>query len=226
MTMTGKRAFRRAALVGAALALASGGGVAAKAEQKHAHVHGAAKLNVAIEAGEIWLEIEAPAADIVGFEHIPETEADHAAVEAAAALLQDGESLYAFPEPAGCRQVEAEVASALMESGEGEGHDHAKADHDHAKAEHAHEKHDHGHAKAGHDHDKTALDHDEADHDHGHADFVARHRFRCEDPGQLVSVDLRLFEHFKSLEDVDATVISPTGQKAAELTPDRARLKF
>jgi len=59
-------------------------GPAASAEREHgAHEHGVGQLSLAVEGNTVEIEITAPGADIVGFEHAAETEADRAALTAA-----------------------------------------------------------------------------------------------------------------------------------------------
>ncbi|MCP5231116.1 MAG: DUF2796 domain-containing protein [Zoogloeaceae bacterium] len=108
------------------------------AEEKHAHehehehrqhgthVHGVAALNIALEGDEVHIELESPAANIVGFEHAPSSEADHAALDQAVARLKHGDALFRFNAEAGCRMEMAKVTSALLaevhEKHEGEAH--------------------------------------------------------------------------------------------------------
>jgi len=191
-----------------AAALAFGLAAPALASEAHGpHVHGAARLNVAVDGDSIWLEATLPAADVVGFEHAPESEADEAALAAAVETLKDAESLYRLPAEAGCRLAEASVVSELLEPETDHDHDHDK-DHD---ADHAHGK-DHEHGKDG----------EEAD-VHDHADFVATAIFRCAAPAKAVHVDVGLFEAFPTLHEVDAQAVAEAGQLAAELTPATPR---
>lgn len=112
--------------IGLGCALMSFSGTPVIAADIHgAHVHGVGKLNVALEGDGVWLEIEAPAADIVGFEHPPETSEQHAAVDQAAATLRDGGRLFIFPEAARCALAETTLESALLEHGAGHEHDEA-----------------------------------------------------------------------------------------------------
>lgn len=80
-----------------------------------AHEHGHAKLNVAIDGSELALEIEAPAMDVLGFEHPAESEQDKAAVEAAKTRLADPLTLFVPSADAGCKVVKAMVP--LLEEG-------------------------------------------------------------------------------------------------------------
>tara|TARA_R110000782_G_scaffold3506_1_gene12863 strand:- start:71 stop:670 length:600 start_codon:yes stop_codon:yes gene_type:complete len=132
-------------------------GPAASAEREHgAHEHGVGQLSLAVEGNVVEIEITAPGADIVGFEHAAETEADRAALAAAAARLKDAVALFRFPPKADCRLEEAEVHSALLD----DAHDHEKK-HDHDKG-HAHEAEGHAEFRA-HYHfrcaDPAALSH-------------------------------------------------------------------
>jgi hypothetical protein len=93
--------------------------------QYGAHVHGIAALNLALEGKEVHLELASPAANIVGFEHAPSSEADHAALDKAVALLKDGDALFRFNAEAGCRMEKADVTSALLDD------EHKHDDHGH-----------------------------------------------------------------------------------------------
>lgn len=86
-----------------------------------AHVHGVASLNLAVEASEIVAELQAPAMNIVGFEHAPRNEQQHQAVERAADSLKQGETWLILPAGAGCGLESGRVESSLLD---------AQADHD------------------------------------------------------------------------------------------------
>lgn len=116
------RAYLPAALW---LAVAAGAAGPSQGRQAHeAHVHGAAALNLALEAGELYLELDTPSANLVGFEHAPGTAAEFALVQRARALLAEPVRLFAFPERAGCRLLDIEVR---MPWGEGAGRAHVEA---------------------------------------------------------------------------------------------------
>ncbi len=134
-----------------------------------AHVHGAVEVNIAQDGNELLVEVTAPGADVVGFEHAPQTPEQVAALEKATALLNQPSKLFMF-ESADCTLEYKSVTHTLGED-EHEGHDHDDhAAHDHDKHEHDdheghdHDKHDHDDHE-GHDHDKH--DHDDHEgHDH------------------------------------------------------------
>jgi hypothetical protein len=72
-------------------------------EQHHAHEHGKVTLNVAIDASTFVVELDAPAVNVVGFEHAPRTREEHAAAQQAAQFIRAGRGLLGFPPAAECR---------------------------------------------------------------------------------------------------------------------------
>ncbi len=86
--------------------------------RKHdSHEHGVAQLNIVWEGNTLHLELESPAMNIIGFEHMPGNSEQRAAVEHAVAELEKGSALFTFSADASCRLVEARVESALMDKG-------------------------------------------------------------------------------------------------------------
>ena len=140
-----------------------------------AHVHGEVEVNIAQDGQELLVEVTAPGADVVGFEHAPQTPEQIATLEKATALLNQPSKLFAF-EGADCTLEYKSVTHTLGED-DHEGHDHDHEGHDHDKHDHDdheghdHDKHDH-HDHEGHDHDKHDHDdHEGHDHDkHDHHD--------------------------------------------------------
>lgn len=99
---------------------------AEQTRQMEAHEHGVGQLNIAIEGTRIAIELEAPGADIVGFEYKAKSSEDRAKVDAAIAVLAQPLDLFVLPQAAGCGVVEA---SAALEAEEVEGHDHDHSGH-------------------------------------------------------------------------------------------------
>jgi len=113
-------------------------GVTASAQEHRqlgAHVHGHGRLNIAIEDKTMSMDLEVPAADIVGFEHEPETPEQKAALDEAKAKLGAGLSLFTPASAAGCVQTSAKIMTEA-DHDEEEPHDshHAhEADHRHSE---------------------------------------------------------------------------------------------
>ena len=146
-----------------------------------AHVHGQVEVNIAQDGQELLVEVTAPGADVVGFEHAPETAEQKKVFEQAIAQLNKPDELFSFNN-ASCTLKFKSVTNTLEgDHDDHEGHDHAEhghddhKDHDHAEhdhddhKDHDHAEHDHddheGHDHAEHDHDDH-KDHDHAEHDH------------------------------------------------------------
>ncbi|SRR5579871_540393 len=99
---------------------------AAQSKTKPPHVHGAAKLNIAIENKTVTIQFESPADSIVGFEYTAKSDADKAKQEAALDTLRKriGE-LVLFEVKSACRFTPGKVA---VEKDPGEDHSDVKAE--------------------------------------------------------------------------------------------------
>lgn len=189
-----------------------------------AHVHGIGSLNLAMEGKEVHLELDSPAANIVGFEHAPTNEGERQTLKQAIATLQDGGRLFRFSEAAGCRLVNAEIDTPLAEHHQdGEAHHHA--DDHHADDRHA-DDHDHGHEKSKRE-DHSHEDHEQdAGHDETHSDITAEYRFNCQNPENLQALDVDLFKAFPATERLNVQYVGPRGQGAVTLTASNPTVKF
>lgn len=162
-----------------------------------AHVHGVSRLNIAVDGTQVEIELEAPGSDIVGFEHMAETDADKAAVTQASAALKAGERLFAFPADAGCRLESAEVESPMIMRKNGQPKDHGRGG--------------------------------EGDPQDGrrHTEFHAHYLFHCDRPEKLTRIDARnFFARFPAVREIEIQAITPSGQRAGELTPTAATWTF
>lgn len=189
-----------------AVALAAPGWAAAAAAEEHghrqheAHVHGEARLDVALEGKGLVMQLDSPAVNIVGFEHPPSLPEESSAIERATRLLNDGAALFVPAPEAKCRLASAKVTSEGMDPGAP-----AEAEADHAEA-----------------------DHEDADHEEGHhhAEFQAEYHFDCGAPERMNSLEVRLFGPFPGTHKVHVQLVTPKVQAAADLTPDAMRMNF
>ncbi|PYE84403.1 zinc uptake protein ZrgA [Pseudoroseicyclus aestuarii] len=215
----------------AALGLAAAAGTAQAQETRELgpHEHGTGLLNIAVDGDQLLIELEAPGADITGFEHAPSTEAQETAVEEAREALSRPLELFVLTGDAGCTLDDAtvEIVAGAHDHGDEEHeHEHAEDagehDHDHDEAEHEdheHEEHDHDHEEAGHD------DHDH-DHDHDHAEgaqhneYHASYAMTCESIDALTGIDFAYFERFENAQRLNGQMISDAGTSGFEVTRD------
>jgi hypothetical protein len=106
--------------------------------QLGAHVHGHGRLNIAIEGKKMNMELEVPGADIVGFEHAPQTAEQRAALGQAQARLANAAALFAPERKAGCELDRVKVSKDA-------GHEHH--DHEDKSGAAGEEKEEAGHSE-------------------------------------------------------------------------------
>ncbi|MDF4799627.1 DUF2796 domain-containing protein [Vibrio parahaemolyticus] len=181
--------------------------------QHSAHVHGHVEFNIAQDGSDLLLEITAPGADVVGFEHAPENAEQEKTLQHAVATLEDSNALFAINPQAQCEIEEVHVEHTL--GGQHEEHEH-----------HGHEGHDHD-EHAHHDHDKHDHDghegHDHSEHsDHG--EFTVQYRFHCAQVGELSRIQTDWFNQFPSTESVNVNLFTDTTQSATSLTKSNTQI--
>ena len=84
------------------------------AVHQHAHVHGVAKLGIAVQDGTVTLTFESPLDSLIGFEHRPGSSTERAAVAALQARMQAPAGLFRFNPEAACALVKTEAESAIF----------------------------------------------------------------------------------------------------------------
>ena len=194
-------AGRFAIIAGLAVGLAAGSAAARDGHRElGAHEHGHGTFNVAIDGKTVAIELIAPGADIVGFEHAPKTDEQKAKLAAAKAALEKIETVLELPGAAGCKVTKADVEAP-------------HADEKAAKGGHGH----------GHDHSKKAGEDDDGE---AHSEFHATYELTCSAPDALGQLKFAYFDSFKGAEELDVTVVSPKGQKAFEATRAKAEVRL
>lgn len=88
-----------------------------------AHVHGEARLQLVMEADTLEMELQAPAQDVVGFEHAPENEQERQQVTDTITRLKDGKALFRF-DGTDCVLQNAQAALHDSKGGHTEFHSH------------------------------------------------------------------------------------------------------
>ena len=104
-----------------ALLVLSVAGGTASADGMHAHgkhVHGEVTVNIALEGRTLALEIDAPAAQTLGFEKSPRDDRERAAVKAVDDWFRSGRNMLGVPPAAGCRLTKSEFTPPKL----GDGH--------------------------------------------------------------------------------------------------------
>jgi len=217
-----------------------------------AHVHGKVEVNIAQDGQELLVEVTAPGADVVGFEHAPETAEQKKVFEQAIAQLNKPEDLFGFNN-ASCTLKFKSVTNTLEDDHDDhEGHDHAEGEHDdhegHDHAEGEHDDHE-GHDDAEYDHDDH-KDHDHAEHDHddheghdhaehghddheghdhsegGHGEFTVEYHYQCSDIAKLDTVSTQWFSKFSNTKSMTVNLLTDSAQIQEVLNADRISFRF
>ncbi|WP_034100974.1 DUF2796 domain-containing protein [Pseudomonas rhodesiae] len=167
-----------------------------------AHEHGVARLNAVLDGQALELELDSPAMNLVGFEHMASSAADKAKVAAARKQLENPVALFNLPTAAGCKVSSQELNSPLFG-------DKPEADHD-----------DDDDATDG----KGAAAHK---HHHDHSEIHAHYQFTCATPSALSNLDLtQVFKTFPATQKIQVQLIGPSGQQGVDATATAATLKF
>lgn len=194
------------------------------------HVHGQGQLLIAQE-GEQWqFEFILPAADILGFEHSPETQAQKEKLLYVINKVENVEQILRFPPHCTVISANHSLDQFANEKNSHQDnhtnekehhHDHVNKNtdghkHAHTKSDaHKHEhKHEHNHGQS-HEHDA---------HNDSHADVSLVYSVRCN--RTLDSLQIPLLSWSTSLESLSAQWITNTQQGAKDLTASAYTLKF
>lgn len=167
----------------------------------HAHVHGQATLDVAVDGGDLSIHLDSPLESLLGFEHTPQNAKQLAAAKQMIAKLRAMQNLFLPTLAAGCTATNVALQSEALDPKLLSG------SHKKSPAKPAHKGHDHG----GHE---------------DHADLAADYNFQCAKAAQLHGMDIRLFDAFPKLRQIDVQLVSPRGQSAVRLTPERKSLNW
>lgn len=85
--------------------------------QGQAHQHGVLRLDIAVEARKLTLQMESPLNNLVGFERAPRSDAERQRVEAALAKLKAAQTLFAIDPAAQCKLSNVRLTSAVLKLG-------------------------------------------------------------------------------------------------------------
>jgi len=75
------------------------------------HEHGVARLDVAVDAGRVSIELDTPLDNLLGFERAPRSDAERDKVNAMLARLRAGDTLFRIDPAAGCKLSKVDLVS-------------------------------------------------------------------------------------------------------------------
>ena len=189
--------MRKVTLFAFGVGITAGALTAAAHHGMKAHEHGRGTLNIAIENTRVSVELEAPGADIVGFEHAAKTARQKEAVEKGKKQLLAVQNLFKFPAAAGCTIAEA-------------------------KAELEDDDHGHDHAADQAAHGKDAARH--GGDDEAHSIFHGQYAFTCSAPERITVIEFGYFRVFSGAQKLEVNVITSKGQSKFEVTRAKPRI--
>ncbi len=161
-----------------------------------AHVHGLMRMDVALQAQTLTVQIEAPLDTVLGFEHAPRTSAQRSAADALIKRLNEDKTLVRPATAAMCSLTQTTVdAGALVRMDNPPAN---KPPADKAPT------------------DKAPVSKKDED---AHANISIAYEFTCAQVDKLDSITLGLFDAFKRLQKIEAQVTTPQGQ--SKQTPTR-----
>lgn len=101
----------------AALVVAGAAHVTQAAQAAQPHEHGVARLDVAVDAGRVSIELDTPLDNLLGFERAPRTDAERDKATALVARLRAADSLFRIDAAAGCTLLKVDLVSAPLQLG-------------------------------------------------------------------------------------------------------------
>jgi hypothetical protein len=164
--------------------------------ERGAHLHGKVVVNVALEGSLLSVELDAPAINVIGFEHAPRTGEQKREAAAADRWLASGVGLIGVSPAAGCVRQQVDYTPPKFD---GDDHDH---DHDH--------EHDAGASAKG----------------ETHADYRARFTYTCANPAALPWADLWLVRRLKNVAEIEVNLVTPQVQTQRTLGADATRIEL
>ena len=167
---------------------------------QHAHEHGVASLNVALDGKKLVVQLESPLDNLVGFEHAPRTDAQRAALAKMEDTLRAGETWLKPAAAAGCTGRDVKVEQPYRTGAGGTAPEGDKRAAPAAK----------GKGKA----------------EEQHAEVRAAYELECATPAALDRVEVLLFDAFPKLKRIKAVTATPRGQGSATLTARKRTLSF
>ncbi len=165
-------------------------------------------MTFSIEERRVEIQLESPAANIVGFESKAESPEQQQMVTRAREKLQAEQPLFTFTGATCHRERVAVDVSGVMAEAEGEHEAHAPGEAD-SESHHAPDK-----------------DHDGESHETHHSEIVANYRFQCDDTAGLSRITVNVFDVFPGIERMQAMWVTPARQGATQLSTQHRIVSF
>lgn len=176
-----------------------------------AHVHGQARLEIAVEGEILNIRLESPLDNLIGFERAPRNERERQAVRRMTTQLNDSATQFQPSPAARCMPLDSRLEAPalgkvfLAPSGNTTASPTRQSKPSSAV--------------------KTTKPHAHADEEE-HGELTATWRFRCTQPLVLRDLKVKLFAGFPGLRRIDAVAITEKGQSAARLSASQPQIRW
>ena len=172
-------------------------------------------MTLAVDGDGVEIELETPLANVLSFEHAPETDEQRNEVGTMAARMLKGEVLFVLPKDAQCSLKDLSMKSGVI--------DDALLFPDNGDNE------KNGVAHGGNA-EKSVNDSDGGSSGtgvhRGLGDLDVNIFFVCSKPDKLTSIRVDLFDAFPDLRELEVQMLTPKGQGAAELTANARIIRW
>ncbi len=163
---------------------------------QHAHVHGVIKLDIAVDAQLLTLQMDSPLDNLLGFEHAPRSAAEKLAVQRLVQSLRAADQRFKINPQAGCTLRKVELVSSTLGLGPSSSALSASAASTAPPAEQA------------------------------HGDLDGTFEFNCTHTAKITSIDLVFFEVYPHARQIEVQIITPKGQSKRVLSRPATRLRW
>ena len=173
----------------------------AAGETQKPHTHGHVQLNIAIAQNEILLDLIAPGADVVGFEHAPQNKNQQHALSKVLLQLKNPKNLFSFSNKANCKIIMEKVNEDLS----------VKLDtHNHHNNHLPHDNHNHQH-----NHHKSEA----------HGEFFINYLYECTNIKYLDAIKTNWFNVFNT-KTMKVNLVTKSEQKSLELNKSKTVIQL
>lgn len=162
-----------------------------------AHVHGMARIDIALAGDRLEINLDTPLDSLIGFEHAPRSESQRKAAQSMIAILKNGAQLFQITPGAQCSLTDISLNSPAL-----------------------------GLVAANQEKKPGTNQNTTPGNPAGHADLSARYRFTCKNPSRASQVDVNLFAATRHLQRIDLQLAVPAGQFKRTLNAPQKRVSL
>jgi hypothetical protein len=179
-----------------------------QAQSGHAHVHGEAQVNIIFDESILMLELETPAANLLGFEHTPKNTEESERLSTVSRELESHQRIVKVPDS--CQQLNKAIEwpFALEPSSVSEAEEESHSEHD------DHDHHHHG------DHSVETEQEDSQ-----HKDIRLVYEWQCSKT-EMLEFNFELFQNYSGFEKVTVQWIAFGRQNSTVLNANRVILSI